>query len=59
MGDLSLDERRIESIKMYLMEIESGSGERIQLLQDMVQWRGVVNAVTNVRINHEAGTFFA
>jgi hypothetical protein len=40
----------VDNIKMDLREVEWGGMDRIDLAQDMNQWRDVVNTVMNLRV---------
>jgi hypothetical protein len=42
--------RRVDNIKMYLKEIVWGGIDWIDLVQDMDQWRALVNTVMNLRV---------
>jgi hypothetical protein len=42
--------RRIDNIKMDLLEIELGDMYWIGLTQDRYRWRALVNAVMNLRV---------
>jgi hypothetical protein len=42
--------RREDNIKLDLREIGIDGANRIQLAQDMVQWRAFVNSVMNLRV---------
>jgi hypothetical protein len=39
-----------DGVRMELRETGWGSIERIQLAQDRVRWRALVNTVTNLRV---------
>jgi hypothetical protein len=40
----------VDNIKMAIVEIEWGSVDWIVLAQDRGKWRGLVNAVMNLRV---------
>jgi hypothetical protein len=40
----------MDNVKMDLREIEWGGMDRIDLAQDMDQWRAIVNTVMKIRI---------
>jgi len=45
-----LGRRWEDNIKMDLQEVGSGGMDRIELAQDRGWWRGLVNAVINLRV---------
>jgi hypothetical protein len=42
--------RWVDNVKMNLTEIEGGGMNCIDLAQDRVQWRALVNTVMNLRV---------
>jgi hypothetical protein len=51
-GPLQRPRRRwVDNIKMDLKEIECGGMDWIDLAQDRVQWRALVNTVMNLQVS--------
>jgi hypothetical protein len=49
----------VDNIKIDLREIGWGGMDWIELAQDAVQWRAVVNTVMNIRVPKNAGKFLS
>jgi hypothetical protein len=54
-----LKHRRVDDFKMYFREIGWGGIDWIDLAQDRDQWRALVNAVINCRVQLNAGNFMS
>jgi hypothetical protein len=48
--DLGVDGRRENNIKMDLLDVGWWGIDWIDLAQDWDRWRGIVNAMTNLRV---------